>query len=79
MVYPGNEGPVSSIRWELLKDGIEDFELYQLIEELASTDSASKTLNQAIEMATRNEDGRTKEIHDLKAARNLLYHFRDKF
>ena len=77
MVYPGKEGPVSSIRWELLKDGIEDFELYELMKQQASTDSEVKTLNQAIEVATRNEDGRTKEIHDLKAARNLLYHFKD--
>lgn len=77
MVYPGNEGPVSSIRWELLKEGIEDFELYQLMKQRAATDSEVKTLNQAIKLATRNEDGRTKEINDLKTARNLLYHFKD--
>jgi hypothetical protein len=32
LVYPGEAGPVSSIRWEALRDGVEDFELLWLLE-----------------------------------------------
>jgi len=33
LVYPGEEGPVSSIRWEALRDGVEDFELLWVLEQ----------------------------------------------
>ena len=26
LVYPGPEGPVNSIRWEVIRDGIEDYD-----------------------------------------------------
>lgn len=71
MVYPGNKGPISSIRWELLKDGIEDFELYQLIAAKTET-SQSQNIALALEKATQNEDGREKNINDLEIARGLL-------
>ena len=32
IIYPGKDGPVSSIRWEALRDGVEDFELLWLLE-----------------------------------------------
>jgi hypothetical protein len=63
-VYPGKNGPVSSIRWELLKEGIEDFEL------LNSVDSKHKST--AIEMAVRNRDGRRKAVSDFENARRIL-------
>ena len=31
LVYPGADGPVSSIRWEVFKDGLEDVELLDLV------------------------------------------------
>ncbi len=33
LVYPGEDGPNSSIRWEALRDGVEDFELLWLLEQ----------------------------------------------
>ena len=30
LVYPGPDGPVSSIRWEIIRDGIEDYDLLVL-------------------------------------------------
>lgn len=30
LVYPGPDGPVASIRWEILRDGIEDYDLLAL-------------------------------------------------
>lgn len=69
-VYPGDEGPISSIRWELLNDGIEDFELFKLVQE--NSKISNDSLQIAIELATRNEDGRYKNIDDISKARNIL-------
>ena len=33
LVYPGPEGPVSSIRWETIRDGIEDYDYLALLSE----------------------------------------------
>jgi len=33
LIYPGPEGPVSSLRLEVIRDGIEDYELLRLLEE----------------------------------------------
>ena len=69
-VYPGKEGPVSSIRWELLKEGIEDYELFYI----AKRDSLIPQikLNEAIKLATRQQDGRYKRVSDMQEARNLI-------
>lgn len=63
-VYPGKDGPVSSIRWELLKEGIEDFELLRI--------TGSSRKEEAVELAVRNRDGRKKDITDFDEARNIL-------
>jgi hypothetical protein len=63
-IYPGKSGPVSSIRWELLKEGIEDYELLKLIN---STQS-----DVAIELAVSNRDGRKKSVTDFEDARKIL-------
>ena len=70
-VYPGIKGPMSSIRWELLKEGIEDYELIsKLRRKLGGEDN--RALQHAIELATRNPDGRKKEISDLIQARDIV-------
>ncbi|SNY99502.1 DUF4091 domain-containing protein [Flagellimonas pacifica] len=74
-VYPGKEGPISSIRWELLKEGIEDYELYWVVKQKGKV--SIESLNKAIEFATRNEDGRYKTVEDLYMSRSLLIE-RDK-
>lgn len=63
-VYPGKDGPVSSIRWELLKEGIEDFELFRLLN--------SPESDRALELAVRNRDGRKKRVTDFEEARKIL-------
>lgn len=63
-IYPGKDGPVSSIRWELLREGIEDFELLKVI--------SSPQTDKAIEVAIRNRDGRKKCVTDFDAARKIL-------
>ncbi|MEH0638648.1 DUF6067 family protein [Streptomyces bottropensis] len=68
LVYPGRNGPMSSIRWEQLKEGIEDYELIaQLREKDGGTDSDA--LTEALTTATRNLDGRTKDVGDIETAR----------
>lgn len=50
--------------WELLKEGIEDFELLRIVD--------SKQKKEAIDMAVRNRDGRQKSVTDFENARKLL-------
>lgn len=51
LVYPGKEGPLNSIRWEIIRDGIEDYDYLsifsQLIKELKETGSNPELLQQA--------------------------------
>jgi hypothetical protein len=63
-IYPGKKGPVSSIRWELLKEGIEDYELLRTIN--------SPQSDEAIELVVKNRDGRKKSVTDFEAARKIL-------
>jgi hypothetical protein len=63
-IYPGKQGPVSSIRWELLKEGIEDYELLRIIN--------SPKSDEAIELAVRNRDGRKKNVTDFEEARRII-------
>ena len=63
-IYPGKSGPVSSIRWELLKEGIEDYELLKVID--------SPKSREAMELAVKNRDGRKKDVTDFENARKIL-------
>ncbi|MER7690326.1 glycoside hydrolase domain-containing protein [Streptomyces sp. NPDC097610] len=68
LVYPGKNGPMSSIRWEQLKEGIEDFELVsELRKKRGGGDSTA--LTEALTTATRELDGRTKNVSDIETAR----------
>ncbi len=70
LVYPGPAGPMSSIRWELLRQGIEDVELLWAAQRLLG--ESAPALVEALHLATRNPDGRTKDPADLVAARRLV-------
>ncbi|MFJ9905584.1 glycoside hydrolase domain-containing protein [Streptomyces sp. NPDC101152] len=69
LVYPGGNGPMSSIRWEQLKEGIEDFELIGELRKKEGGTADSDALAQALSTATRNLDGRTKDVTDVETAR----------
>lgn len=71
LVYPGKDGPMSSIRWEQLKEGIED---YELVAELRRKDGGadSAALTEALATATRGLDGRTKDVGDIETARTAV-------
>lgn len=70
LVYPGADGPMSSIRWEQLKEGIEDFELVAQARDKSGGDSDA--LKQALSLATRDLDGRAKNLTDIEQARKAV-------
>lgn len=70
LVYPGTAGPMSSIRWELLQQGIEDVELFWAAQQLLG--ATAPALVRALHLATRNLDGRSKDPADLVLARRLV-------
>jgi hypothetical protein len=69
LVYPGRNGPMSSIRWEQLKEGIEDFELIDELREKDGGTTDTDALTRALGTATRDLDGRTKDVTDVETAR----------
>ncbi|MGW3567056.1 glycoside hydrolase domain-containing protein [Streptomyces sp. NPDC000941] len=69
LVYPGKDGPMSSIRWEQLKEGIEDYELIAQLRKKEAGAADSDALTEALATATRNLDGRTKDVSDIETAR----------
>jgi len=75
MVYPGKEGPIGTLRWEAFKAGVQDFELVAAVRkklELEADADLQKALRQALELATRNPDGKEKDLSDLPQARAML-------
>jgi len=60
---------MSSIRWEQLKEGIEDYELIAELREKEPGAADSDALTGALATATRNLDGRTKDVTDIETAR----------
>ena len=50
VVYPGKDGPVSSIRWELLKEGIEDV----LVFKKYMTDKSKEDRDALLNKVTKN-------------------------
>jgi hypothetical protein len=69
-VYPGKSGPISSIRWELLKEGIEDYELVRVLQGAGCLKEKNK--DRAIELATKNPNGQEKDVQDIIKARQSL-------
>lgn len=71
-VYPGTNGPVSSLRWEQLREGIQDYELAMLASANIQDPEEMIDYEQAITLACRNVDGKTKSTGDIEIARRLL-------
>ncbi len=68
LIYPGGDGPLSSIRYELLRDGVEDFELFQQYAEQLEP----STRTQIIQMASRDENGNFKDVRDISRSIEML-------
>lgn len=72
LVYPGADGPVSSLRWQQLREGICDYELALIASANIRSSDEMVDYEQAITLACRNPDGREKSIGDIEIARRLL-------
>ncbi|MBI2421740.1 MAG: DUF4091 domain-containing protein [Candidatus Hydrogenedentes bacterium] len=59
LVYPGPEGPIPSIRWEIIRDGLEDYDYFflfnQLRERLLATPGHEALLKEAAVVYNLNE------------------------
>lgn len=71
-VYPAANGPASSLRWEQLREGIQDYELALLAASKLNSAEDTVDFEQAISLACRNPDGREKAVGDIELARRLL-------
>jgi len=71
-VYPGPNGPVSSPRWEQLREGIQDYELALLAASKMRGPEEMVDFEQAISLACRNPNGNEKAVGDIELARRLL-------
>ncbi|NCC84735.1 MAG: DUF4091 domain-containing protein, partial [Clostridia bacterium] len=74
VVYPGDEGPLSSVRFESQREGIEDLELLRLLEQ-----RNPKKARAIVRSVIRGFDDYTKDLRLFRAARrNLLQLLRGK-
>jgi hypothetical protein len=71
LVYPGPDGPMSSVRWEQLLEGIEDYELVAMLRR-RDGGADGEALTEALSLATRDLDGREKDPGDMTQARRLV-------
>lgn len=71
-VYPGRAGVVSSLRWEQLREGIQDYELALLAASKMQGTEDMVDYEQAISLACRNPKGCEKAVGDIELARRLL-------
>jgi Domain of unknown function (DUF4091)/Family of unknown function (DUF6067) len=73
LLYPGEKGPLDGMRWEVLRQGIEDYEALRIAHEMASfwgRKDLLKMLDSAVEMATILDSCRT--IPPVQEARNIV-------
>src|SRR5699024_9674514 len=68
-IYPGEDGPMSSIRWELIKEGVQDYELLQMAKEEYED---NKVVENAANLAAQQYDGREKNVRDVALAREMI-------
>lgn len=72
IVYPGDDGPVDSIRWESVRDGIEDYEYLWLL-----TDAASRVKERLGPAAAGFDPRQLADDLCFEAAADVLEYVRD--
>ena len=83
-VYPGEGGVVTTTRWELLREGIQEFEMLSILRRkigLLSPDESAAALSEledAVALAARNPDGKVKDVEDLRSARKGIFHLMEQ-
>ncbi|GFS24722.1 hypothetical protein ElyMa_007010500 [Elysia marginata] len=70
IVYPGKTGPISTIRWELFKEGLED---YKILSSMRRDGLLTlKDFEKILQLYTEPQDGRRKGVSDISNARNIM-------
>lgn|GEM_PF-4073667 len=72
LIYPSENGPVISMRWLQLLEGIQDYELAMIALRRISTTEEMIDYQQALSIACRDVNGTTKSTGDIEIARRLL-------
>ncbi|MFJ7936071.1 glycoside hydrolase domain-containing protein [Sporosarcina sp. NPDC096371] len=79
IVYPGENGPISSLRWEQFRNGVEDFELIKQLREQAGSENA--VLKKALKMVNADAAPSNEVFANVLQARKMiideLIRFRD--
>lgn len=53
LLYPGEEGPINSIRWEIIREGIQDYDYLSLLKAKIGEEKAKRFLEGIVEDLTR--------------------------
>ena len=72
MIYPSEDGPIISMRWLQLLEGIQDYELAMIALRRISSTEEMIDYQQALSLACRDVNGTTKSTGDIEIARRLL-------
>ncbi len=75
-VYPGPDGPLDSIRWELMRQGIQDYEVLGMAMKLAKEagrDDLIEKMDKAVEQAARFDScGLMPDVEEARAVINAV-------
>ncbi|MFW6159169.1 MAG: DUF4091 domain-containing protein, partial [Planctomycetota bacterium] len=69
LVYPGSDGPVNSIRWEITLEGAQDYEYLALLDRLAGEDEHARAALARVEDVARSTTEYTTDPAVLLSAR----------
>ncbi len=72
-IYPGENGPLDSIRWELMREGIEDFEYFFLLAKLLKENRGSLSASEVKEAEKALDDVRAMIVPKGSDGRILEY------
>ena len=77
IVYPGEKGPLSSLRWEQFRNGVEDFELIKQLREQAGSENT--ILKAALKMVNADASPSNEEFTSLLQARKMIIEELERF
>ncbi len=72
LVYPGPEGPINSIRWEITLQGVQDYECLVLLRKLAETDAAARAALERVGEVVQSTTSYTTDPAVLLRARDAI-------
>jgi hypothetical protein len=72
LVYPGPDGPINSIRWEIGLEGVQDYERLVMLGRLAETNDTARAALAEVDRVVRSRTDYTKDPAVLLAARKAV-------